>query len=371
MRGRILFNGNAGGELVERISPQVLRPVAGRPPRVLLVTAAWERTEHDDGALRDALDGVGVPADVQGGEDRRRVNLSAWHAWRHFLDHRPDVSAVHRELDELSGEVRRFYLQRTGFFADLVRSGVKLARQKVPGFSLGQMHHREPVRPGATLQPAELLARSLGRELLHSIEALVQNDARLLQSLTEVEEQLLARTGLRLDVEWRTTRARLEARILDADAILFFGGNPEALLAPLRFFDLRPALLEALRRGASLVATSAGALVLCERMIVFDNFSGDPLHRDFCLLDRGLGLVGGMQILPHCMDRIQTDDPDNLAYLARRFSSRICAGLNAGSYLMVDMARPSATSVGQHDGVYVFGPDGVKTRYLQGETIPL
>jgi len=362
MRGRILFNGNAGGELFDRISPVVLQPRDGRAPKVLLINAAWERTEHDDGGLRDGLRRHGVH-DV--------TNLAVFSAFREFLDRRREVGDVFRELEALKDEVRKFYLERTGFFANLLRTGVRTARDRVPGFALGRLNERSPLRPGAALSTLELLENSLGRELVSSIDALVANDERMLQSLTEAEEQLLTRTGVRLDVEWRQTRARLEAKVLDADVVLLPGGNPEALLGALRFFDLRPSLLESLRRGTTLVATSAGALVLCERMIVYDNYSGDPHKRDFQLLDRGLGLVGGLQVLPHCMDRIQTDDADNLAYLARRFSSRTCAGLNQESYLLVDFAVPSATSVGEHDGVYVFGPDGHKARFGRGERIPL
>jgi hypothetical protein len=71
------------------------------------------------------------------------------------------------------------------------------------------------------------------------------------------------------------------------------------------------------------------------------------------------------------MDRIHTDDPDNLAYLARRFSAQLCAGLNEESFLLVDFAAGVARSVGKGDGVYVFGRDGVKRRYDAGEVVPM
>ena len=362
MRGRILFNGNAGDELIAVIAPE-LKGRDGGAPKVLLITAAWEQREGDDAGQRTQLQRAGLTAPAG--------NLGAWSAWREFLDRRPDLSAAHAELAQVGEELRHFYLQRTGFHAELIRKGVATARDRVKGFSLGRVHDRDPVQPQAALPAAELLQRALGRELVHSIEALVQNDARMLRSLEEADDQLHTRTGLRMDAGWREARATLEQKILSADALVFFGGNPTALLEPLRFFDLRPALVESLRRGATLVATSAGALVMCERMIVYDNFAGDPLHRDFWLMDRGLGLVNGLQILPHCMDRIQTDDADNLAYLARRFGTRICAGLNAGSYLLVEMAGPSAVSIGEQDGVYVFGADGIKSCFRKGEAIPL
>ena len=206
--------------------------------------------------------------------------------------------------------------------------------------------------------------------MIASIAAIVDNDERMLAAFVEAENQLLARTGLRLDPEWRAIRATLEERILRADAAIFFGGSPTKLLAAFCFFELGPSVLETLRRGGTFVALSAGALVLCERMIVYDAHASDPMKRDFQLLDRGLGLVGGFQILAHCVDCIQTEDADNLAHLARRFSRRTCAGLNQESYLLVKIACPTPTSIGLYDGVYVFGPDGVKTRFDRGERIP-
>ena len=371
MRGRILFNGNGGLELVSRAAPYVNAAACGRQARVLMITAAFGAGEYDEAPIRSALYAAGVTPDWQGSHDRNVYNLCAWHTWRDFLARRPDVGEVHSEIASVTEALRSIYLEKTAFHADLIRRAARAGRERVPGFALGKVRDRDFLRPEAVQQGAELFARALGRELIASIDALVQNDARMLEAFSDAQQQLLARTGLRLDPEWREVRAGLEERILAADALFFFGGSPTQLLAPFRFFDLGPALLESLRRGATFVASSAGALVLCERMIVYDAHAADPLTRDFQLLDRGLGLVGGLQILPHCMDRIQTDDGDNLAYLARRFSQRICAGLNQDSYLLIELQGPSATSVGEHDGVYLFGEDGVKTCYRRGDRVPL
>lgn len=376
MRGRILFNGNLADPLrfAERIRPFLLESTPqGRDPRVLLVTAAWGAGEFGEAPVKAALNAVGVPSRFVGGYDRNIVNLCAWHAWQDFLRRRPDVAEVARELQAVEEATRRFYLETTAFHADRIRRAVRFARAHSPGFRLGAVPlvTRQSVRPDAILSGGELLERAIARELGRALEALVDNDLRMLETLDEAEEQVHARTGLRLDPLWRAARAELEERLLWADAILLFGGSPGALLGALQFFDLRSAVLEALRRGALIAAVSAGALLLCERMIVYDDYNPDAHQREFRLFDRGLGLVGGLQVMPHCMDRIQTDDPDNLAYLARRFSTHVCAGLNEESFLLVDLAAPSAVSVGAHDGVYVFGPSGVKICYRRGETIPL
>lgn len=124
-----------------------------------------------------------------------------------------------------------------------------------------------------------------------------------------------------------------------------------------------------MRRGALVVAMSAGALSLCERVIVYDDFAAE--QRDFQLYDRGLGLVRDVQVFPHCMDRIQTDDPDNLAYLARRFRHHLCVGLNQGSFLLLETRPVRATSVGASGPVIVFDAAGHKTGFGTGQSITL
>ncbi|HLM73672.1 MAG TPA: Type 1 glutamine amidotransferase-like domain-containing protein, partial [Polyangiaceae bacterium] len=170
------------------------------------------------------------------------------------------------------------------------------------------------------------------------------------------------------NLKWRVARERLERRILSANSILLFGGRLDLLLDALRFFKLREPMFEALRRGAQFVAMSAGAMVLCERVIVYDDLA--ETRRDFQLYDRGLELVRDIQLFPHCMERIQTDDPDNLAYLARRFRHHVCVGLNQRSFLLLEMQPRRAISKGEDDGVYVFGPDGDKLCYRAGQAIP-
>lgn len=375
MTGQILFNGNIASPdaFVDRIAPFVKRSNPKQSPNVLLVTAAWRDGEYGETAFRDALNAHGIRSQWQDGFDRAIPNLCAWHAWQEVLAARPQVAAVAKELEDVAEAVRHFYVAKTSFHAKRVREAVAFAREKLGDFHLGALPlaERDGLQPEPTLAGKALLARALTRELTHDLADLVRNDARMLDALTELADALPARTGLRFDPLWQHWHATLTARILAADTLILPGGDPDALLAALRFFDLGPALRETLRRGALFCTVSAGSLVLCERMIIYDDFARDPKKREFRLHDRGLGLVGGVQILPHCMDRIHTDDPDNLAYLARRFSSHVCVGLNQESFLLVEPGASKATAVGLHDAVYVFGPDGAKQRFVPGQVLDL
>lgn len=369
MRGRILFNGNMGSveTYLERIRPFVLgsRPDGGAP-RVLIVTGAWKGGERDDAPIRAAVEAIGVPAGNIG-------NLTVWHHWTRYLEARPDVATVDTEVEEATEAIRTFYVEKTAFHAQRIRAAVKVVRARVPEFRLGGLpvEDRDPLGPEAMQTGRDLLVRAVTRDLVHDLRDLASHDERMLRALHDIEDLVRTRTALRFDPSWNQERMHLEQQILDADVVLLFGGDPVALLHALRFFDLRGALQETLRRGATLCTISAGSLAMCERVIVYDDYATDPYRREFRLIDRGLGLVGGLQILPHCADRIHTDDADNLAYLARRFASHACVGLNQESFLLVELAGPSVVSVGTHDVVHVFGPDGVKRTYGAGERVPI
>ena len=158
--------------------------------------------------------------------------------------------------------------------------------------------------------------------------------------------------------------------MLSASLIALPGGDPAKLLIATRFFRLENILLEAVRRGAHVFGSSAGAMVLGRRVVVFHD-RRTP-RQEFELFDNGIGLVGGLQIFPHVEDRLQTDDPHNLAYLAARFRHRVCVGLNAGATLGLQAREGGwdAWSAGDDD-VVRFGPDGDKQRVPVGETVPV
>ena len=373
MRGRFVFNGNMGSieALAQRVRPFLFDRTAS--PRVLIVTAAWGRGEYHEAPVRAALNAVGVPSRWEGGYDRQITNLCAWHRWQEWLAAHPGAAALGRALAEVQENTRAFYVEKTSFHARRIRRACAHLRRLDPRFGLGDLplSPRDAIRPDAAVDPLGLYRRGLSRELVHDLADLVQNDVRMLATLGEADEGLAVATGLRFDPAWQAARAELAARVLGADVILVPGGDPASLLGALRFFDLGPVFVEALRRGATYIGVSAGCLVACERIIIYDDNAGDPAAREFRLWDRGLGLLGGLQILPHCTDRIHTHDADNLAYLARRFSAHLCAGLNEESFLLVDLADSTATSIGRHDGVVGFGVDGRKRLYGPGERLPV
>lgn len=377
--GRIIVNGNARAEadLIFDTRDAILKPTHQDPAireqrTTVLVTAAWGENEHKETHIKKALHDVGLTSHFETGFDRRIVNLSVYHALLEFQQRNSKIAELYAERDELINRTRSIYLEKNAFYTAHMRQAFDHLRSFRPQETLSHVlgstrspRHRMPGR----FRGQELLTDFLRDDLADTVERLIENDHRLTRLIADLDHQFREGVGLAYDPSWIELQARLENVLLSAATVLIFGGHLETLHRCLNFFDLRGAFIEALRRGTTFVTVSAGSLLLCERIIIYDDFAQG---KEFHLFDRGFGLVRGLQIFPHCDDRIQVDDPHNLAYLAHRFGERRCVGLNEGSYLLLEQNdEHKAISLGREDGVYVFDRSGEKTRYDYGQALVL
>ena len=377
MSGRIIVNGNARAEadLIYATRDHILNsrhqdPQIRQERTTVVITAAWEKSEHNESHIKKALYEIGIEPKFDNGFDRRVVNLSAYHHFSDFQKRDPRVAAAFAERAELIRQTRSIYLEKNSFYTAQMRRGLKHLRHFQPKRSLSEVLDFSPAKrhriPGR-FRGSELLTDFLAEDLGDTVSRLIENDHRLTRLITDLDQQFREGVGLTYHDHWLERRSQIINTLLSASTVLIFGGNLEALHRSLSFFDLRGAFLEALRRGTTFVSVSAGSLLLCERIIIYDDFSQG---KEFHLFDRGFGLVRQFQIFPHCDDRIQVDDSDNLAYLAHRFGEHQCVGLNEGSFLLLDQEEDDiAHSLGAEDGVYVFDRRGQKRRYDRGEKL--
>lgn len=379
MSGRIIVNGNARAEadLIFDTREAILNPThqdseIRREKTTVLVTAAWRGNEHRETHIKAALYEIGMLPRIEGGYDRRLVNLSAYHALLEFQKREPKLAASYAERDELIRRTRAVYLEKNAFYTAQMRRAFEHLKQFAPDKRLSQVLAKSPAashRIPGRFRGRELLMDFLSEDLGDTVNRLVENDNRLTRLITDLDQQFREGVGLIYNDSWQELRQSMASTLLSASTVLIFGGDLEALHRCLTFFDLRSAFVEALRLGTTFVTVSAGSLLLCERIIIYDDFAQG---KEFHLFDRGFGLVRSLQIFPHCDDRIQVEDQDNLAYLAHRFGERRCVGLNEGSYLLLEQDdEHKAVSLGTKDGVYVFDRSGQKRRYDHGEALPL
>ena len=383
MRGALLLNGNISQEddFVRTARAQLTRSrhidsAVRDSLKVVLVTSGWLENEYQESHIKKSLYEIGIPSRPHNGFEGNVQNLSLYHLYQEFLDQRPELAEQWRQRGSLIESARNLYLEKNSFYTALLRKSLQRLREHVPQHSLARVWSQvQKVRSTlpTTFDGAGQVAHFIARDLQQTLQRLIENDDALVALLDELDEEFVTGTGLHYDEGWVRVRSQLSERILSANSVFLFGGHLGVLHRCLSFFRLREPLVEALRRGTCFYSVSAGSLLCCDRVIVYNDFDSDlGPRREFQLFGRGFGLVKHLQLFPHCMDRIQTDDCDNLAYLAQRFRSRTCVGLNERSFLLVEMdPHLCCTSVGADDGVYVFNDRGEKLCYREGQPIPV
>ena len=90
-----------------------------------------------------------------------------------------------------------------------------------------------------------------------------------------------------------------------------------------------------------MIAWSAGAMALTERVVLFDDH-GPEGNTEAEVFDRGLGRVQGVVALPHARRRLRLDDRDRCAVMARRFTDQHCVLLDDGTALELHRGRRAA-----------------------------
>jgi hypothetical protein len=254
---------------------------------VATLTAGWQDREPDDGELDGLLDG-------------RSANLGLYARWHDVLAGDPDYAAAEREYLAVRREQRELYL--------IALDGVLRALHEATRVGADPVHR-------AARADAEAVVRLVDeRHLVRVREARVAFEATV-------------RVGER-DAVVRH-RAEVGEILAAASALVVAGGHVGVLLHLLRLF--------AVPAPAVLIAWSAGAMALTERVLLFhdpdpdDAAPQDPSHAEF--LDSGLGWLRGCVLLPHARRRLRTDDPARMAELAFRAAPAHCVILDDGSRL--------------------------------------
>ncbi|NNJ64403.1 MAG: type 1 glutamine amidotransferase-like domain-containing protein [Xanthomonadales bacterium] len=193
------------------------------------------------------------------------------------------------------------------------------------------------------LRPTLLAARKLMRaeadpELLRveqraaiaQVRALDRHHLRRIQSIHKEFNQRRSR----LDLSRATAeRDAVHEQIANAGLVLIAGGHVAVLLNRMRLFQLAGEIAR-----KPLIAWSAGAMALSERIVLFHDHAPQG-RRDAELLDTGLGIVRQRILLPHARTRLDWKNTRRMALLSRRFAPAACCTLDSGSLLKFEDDR--------------------------------
>jgi hypothetical protein len=127
--------------------------------------------------------------------------------------------------------------------------------------------------------------------------------------------------------------AELRAAIEPTGALVIAGGHVAVLLNRLRLFDVL-----ALAGNRPIIAWSAGAMALTERVVLFhdDPPQGAAISE---ILDAGLGIVQSIVVLPEARLRLHLDDSSRVAEMAQRYAPARCIAMDHGAKLFIDDGR--------------------------------
>ena len=249
--------------------------------RIATITAGWQERELEDQELHEHLAGD-------------TVNLKLWTRSEAIFRDDPAFTAAHRKRQETMREMRELY-------------NMRLAHAKAAAYAL--------LAKTGTSAPLEA-------ERLDAVETVRDLDAHHLQQIRQLR--------LAFDAQWHPVgrpelveaREALREILAGCAAVAIAGGHVAVLLNRLLLFGLADLIAD-----KPVLAWSAGAMVICERIVLFhDNPPWGPGNAE--VLDLGLGLVRGVVPLPHAKRRLRLSDPQRVWMFARRFAPDVCLPLD-------------------------------------------
>ena len=266
---------------------------------VATVTAGWQEREGDDAELNEHLGG-------------RATNLRLYARAEAVLRRDPELAAAHHRRQEILKRIRSLYALR--------------------------LRHAMAACEALLREPGDDLA--LERARGEAIEAVRELDRRHLERAREVHEEFDARFGPQARPAVAEERDQIAAVVRGAGATAVAGGHVAVLLNRLALFGLGELLA-----GSSVVAWSAGAMAIGERVVLFhDRPPHGPGFSE--VLEHGLALAPGVVPFPHARHRLDLDHRARVAIAARRFAPALCLALDEGQgvRLMADgwVAAPLA-----------------------------
>lgn len=172
----------------------------------------------------------------------------------------------------------------------------------------------------------------LAAEQKHAIAQLRALDRHHLNRTESIWHEFLEENRVDEHEEIGRNIAEIGEQIDRSAGIVITGGNIAVLLNRLRMFGLERKL-----SSKPLIAWSAGAMVLAERIVLFHEKSPEG-RRDAEIFGSGCGIVPGYILMPDTQHRLRTRDRNRIGAMSRRFEPDLCVALDSGAELHVDDA---------------------------------
>lgn len=266
--------------------------------RVSLVTAGWQERESEDEALIGKL---GVKA----------VNLRLHKRSEEVFAKDAELKKAYETRQKLLRHLQAFYRLRLDY-ADDAASAIAV-------------RHVEPELLEQEWNVSVEQFRQLDRDHMERCGAI---HAAFEERWRPGEREVIARH-----------RREITAQLESTSALIVAGGHIASLLNRMKLFDVI-----SLAAGRHVIAWSAGAMVLTDRIVLFHDFP--PYGKDVAqVLDAGFGLAPGLVVLPDPRRRVRMDDVASISRFAQRMAPSTVVAMDQGAKVVLKAGRISRASV--------------------------
>jgi hypothetical protein len=273
--------------------------------RVAVVTAGWQERESDDEELKTLLAGRGV-------------NLELHSRWLDVLERDREFAIAELEHGAVLDELQQLYL-------------VQLDHALRAMYAVALRASGRPRTTEAALADAMAVVRLVDERHVLRVAA-AHGD--FYSAWRPQERPVVA-----------PHREAVRRLLESASGLVVAGGHVGVLVRVLHRFHVAPFVPE------TVVAWSAGAMALTERVVLFnDRAPQGPAHTE--IYDEGLGIIAGAVFLPHARRRMHIDDLTRMSVLASRLAPALCVVLDDGTRvdMTADGGLPAGARVIHADG---------------------
>ncbi len=275
---------------------------------VVMINAGWEEREPDDAELASNFDGRGI-------------NLRLYQRAVEVLVEDRALRAAVREHRARHEELRAFY---------------RIRLQSAHDALLAVRHRTSGHGVAAAADRAAVLA-------LRDVDDWYTYEVARIAEETAASEAVLGSAVL------AAHRAEVAQVLAAAGVVVMAGGHVGILMEVLRLLTVQ------LPDDVPVVAWSAGAMAICDPVVLFHDFAPQGITADE-VHDRGLGRVPGLIVFPHAKRRMRLDDQTRMRALTDRFPHHLLVPLDDGTIVRLVPGTRALPA-----GTRRFGDDGVVT----------
>jgi hypothetical protein len=288
----------------------------GLPGPFATITAGWQEREPEDGELKALLGGRGA-------------GLELYRRWLDVQERDPEYAAAERALQGMVAELRDLYLLRL----DYALQAVYALQRRAQADQLGGT-----------------LTERIAEPVAEAVTAVRELDAAHLAHLNEVRGEFFDRMRPHDRPVIASHRSAVAGLLGEAAALVMAGGHVGVLAEVLHLFNVAAAL-QSMPGRSPVIAWSAGAMALADRIVLFGDRSPQGAgHAE--VYGTGLSITREAVLLPHARARLLLDDTPRMAAFAQRFAPARCVPLEAGTRVELsgDGGLPPGTRVLAEDG---------------------